>query len=94
MTCCSNPDPHACHPWHHGHHLPHPSRRFSRPGNGPISTPSRLEVQSSSEQEASGRATASALDAQQQLLAESLKVNTAMAWLQLALGIAGKVSGR
>jgi hypothetical protein len=51
-------------------------------------------VQSSSEQEASGRATASALDAQQQLLAESLKVNTAMAWLQLALGIAGKVSGR
>ncbi|WP_161974788.1 hypothetical protein [Piscinibacter terrae] len=44
--------------------------------------------------DASGNATGSALDSQQQLLAESLKFNTAMAWLQMAVGISGKVAGR
>ncbi len=46
---------------------------------------------------AAGTATATNNDSiakQEALLAESLRVNTAMAWLQMAIGLTGKISGR
>ena len=42
---------------------------------------------------ASGSVNAS-IGNQQALMAESLRVNTAMAWLQMAIGMTGKISGR
>jgi hypothetical protein len=38
--------------------------------------------------------TAQTLEGQKQLNAESLKLNLAMAWLQMAMALTGKLSGR
>lgn len=35
-----------------------------------------------------------ALDTQARIVAESIRFNTSMAWLQMALGMAGKIAGR
>lgn len=35
-----------------------------------------------------------ALESQRELLANALRMNTAMAWYQLAIALAGKISGR
>ena len=35
-----------------------------------------------------------AIGKQEALMAESLRVNTAMAWLQMAIAMSGKISGR
>ena len=43
---------------------------------------------------ASKAASAEALAAQVRLNAESLRLNTAMAWLQMAMGLSTKLSGR
>jgi hypothetical protein len=41
-----------------------------------------------------GATTQAALDAQKAMNAESLRVNIAMAWLQMAMAMTGKISGR
>ena len=43
---------------------------------------------------ASQQSTNASIAAQQALMAESLRVNTAMAWLQMAIGMTGKIAGR
>ncbi|WP_161974787.1 hypothetical protein [Piscinibacter terrae] len=48
----------------------------------------------SPQQTASTTASDQALASQQAMLDKSLALNTAMAWLQMALGIVGKISGR
>jgi hypothetical protein len=47
-----------------------------------------------SEQASANSTTTAALDAQKAMNAESLRINVAMAWLQMAMAMTGKISGR
>jgi hypothetical protein len=79
MSSCGNPTP------RYGCQLPPP-----RP-----SLPSPFSPRGKTSEETSAKnTTTAALDAQKAMNAESLRVNVAMAWLQMAMAMTGKISGR
>jgi hypothetical protein len=62
--------------------------------SAPAPAPAPAPAGPSAQENASKALTAETLAGQQALNAESLKLNLAMAWLQMAMALTGKLSGR